>query len=66
MKLKIFIAFILVQFASMNAQTSAPTTVSTNPGTLSGKVIDKKTSEPIPYASVTVKDGAKILSEHSV
>lgn len=62
MKLKIFIAFILVQFASMNAQTSAPTTVSTNPGTLSGKVIDKKTSEPIPYASVTVKDGATILS----
>ncbi len=62
MKLKIFIAFILVQFASMNAQTSAPTTVSTNPGTLSGKVIDKKTSDPIPYASVTVKDGATILS----
>ena len=62
MKLKFFIACIMAHIASLNAQTSAPTTVTTNPGTLSGKVVDKKTNEPIPYASVTVKDGSAILS----
>lgn len=62
MKLKFFIACIIAQFASLNAQTSAPTTVSTNPGILTGKVVDKRTNEPIPYASVTVKDGATVIS----
>ncbi|SHI69776.1 TonB-dependent receptor domain-containing protein [Flavobacterium terrae] len=62
MKFKIFIACMLAHFANLSAQTSAPTTVNTNPGTLSGKVVDKKTNESIPYASVTVKDGTTVVS----
>lgn len=42
MKFKIFIACMLAHFANLSAQTSAPTTVNTNPGTLYGKVVDKK------------------------
>jgi len=47
----------------MQAQTSTPTAVNpAAPGTVTGKIVDKKTGEPIPYATVTVKDGNTILS----
>ncbi len=60
MKLKLLIICILAQFASVQAQTSAPT--GSLLGSISGKIIDKKTNEPIPYASVTVKDEGKVVS----
>jgi outer membrane receptor protein involved in Fe transport len=60
MKLKILLICILAQFANLYAQTSVPETP--NSGSISGKIIDKKTNEAIPYASVTVKEGAKILT----
>ncbi len=63
MKLKILLLCILTQFVNLQAQTSAPKVINTeNPGSVTGKIIDKKTNEPIPYASVTIKDGATILS----
>jgi outer membrane receptor protein involved in Fe transport len=62
MKLKILILCILTQFVSMQAQNSVPNKSFTNPGSITGKIIDKKTNEAIPYASVSVKDGKTILS----
>ena len=53
MKIKILIFFTLLNFTFVKAQNS---------GSISGKVIDKKTNEPIPYASITVKNGAKVIS----
>lgn len=63
MKLKLLIICILTQFIGMQAQTSAPTSkIPINPGSVSGKIVDKKTNEPIPYATVTIKDGVTVLS----
>lgn len=63
MKLKILLLCFLTQFVNLQAQTSAPKIInSEKPGSVTGKIIDKKTNEPIPYASVTIKDGATILS----
>ncbi|MEO8236106.1 MAG: TonB-dependent receptor [Flavobacterium sp.] len=60
MKLKILLICILAQFANLYAQTSVPETP--NSGSISGKIIDKKTNEPIPYATVTIKDDGKVIS----
>lgn len=62
MKFKILIICLLAQFASMQAQTSAPAPVAILPGSINGKVIEKKTGEPIPYATISVKDGGKVIS----
>ncbi len=51
---------MLTQFVGLQAQTSAPANL--NLGSVSGKIIDKKTNEPIPYASVSIKDDGKIIS----
>ncbi|MGH2666815.1 TonB-dependent receptor domain-containing protein [Flavobacterium sp.] len=61
MKLKLLLICILAQFVSMHAQTSAPNNF-INPGSITGKIVDKKTNEPIPYATVTVKDAGKVVS----
>ncbi|RXR18289.1 TonB-dependent receptor [Flavobacterium amnicola] len=60
MKLKLLIICILAQFASVQAQNSAP--VASLLGSISGKVIEKKTGEPIPYATISVKEDGKIIS----
>lgn len=49
-------------FLSSNAQNSAPATNLMNQGSISGKIIEKKTSAPVAYASVTVKDSDKVVS----
>ncbi len=60
MKIKILILITLLNFTFVKAQNSVPETK--NSGSISGKVIDKKTNEVIPYASITIKDGTKIIS----
>ncbi|MCL9806231.1 TonB-dependent receptor [Flavobacterium amniphilum] len=62
MKLKLFIICLLTQFVNMQAQTSAPATGNLLPGSINGKVIEKKTGEPIPYATISVKDEGKVIS----
>jgi outer membrane receptor protein involved in Fe transport len=64
MKIKILILFSLLNFTFVKAQNSAPETknIGNVSGSISGKVVDKKTNEAIPYASVTIKDGAKVVS----
>lgn len=58
MKLKLFIVCLLSTIGSAFAQ--APAAV--NLGSVSGKIIDKTTKEPIGYASVSIKDGAKVVT----
>jgi len=60
MKFKILLICLLAQFTNLQAQTSAPT--ASFLGSISGKVIEKKTGEPIPYATVSVKEDGKIIS----
>lgn len=60
MKFKILIICLLAQFVSMHAQTSVPATLL--PGSINGKVIEKKTGEPIPYATISVRDEGKVIS----
>lgn len=58
MKLKLLFLFILSQCAI--AQNS----INSNalPGSVSGKILEKKTGEPIPYATISVKEDGKIIS----
>ncbi|MFC7773969.1 TonB-dependent receptor domain-containing protein [Flavobacterium sp. GCM10027622] len=60
MKFKILIICLLVQLTNLHAQTSAPTSLL--PGSINGKVIEKKTGEPIPYATISVRDEGKVIS----
>ncbi|MCO6164124.1 TonB-dependent receptor domain-containing protein [Flavobacterium sp. NRK F7] len=53
MKLKLFILLALSSWYSLFAQIS---------GNISGKVIDKKTSEPLPYVTIVVKHDATLVT----
>jgi len=57
MKLKLFIVCFLSSIGVTFAQ--APSAVL---GSVSGKIIDKATKEPIGYASVSVKEGDKVVT----
>ncbi|WP_395060462.1 carboxypeptidase-like regulatory domain-containing protein [Flavobacterium sp.] len=64
MKIKILILFTLFNFTFVKAQNSATETkkLENLSGSISGKVVDKKTNEAIPYASVTIKNVTKVVS----
>ena len=53
MKLKLFILLALSSWYSLFAQIS---------GNISGKVIDKKTNEPLPYVTIVVKHDATLVT----
>ncbi|KAF2519720.1 TonB-dependent receptor [Flavobacterium salilacus subsp. salilacus] len=53
MNFKFFLLFLIGSLATMHAQ---------NPGSLSGKVIDKTSSEPLPYVSIVVKENDKVVT----
>ncbi|ESU19258.1 TonB-dependent outer membrane receptorprecursor [Flavobacterium cauense R2A-7] len=67
MKVKAIMLCLLASIAGMQAQQSVPPTINTTvktdaKGTLTGKVIDNKTKEPLPYVTITVKDDGKVIS----
>ncbi|WP_428225536.1 TonB-dependent receptor domain-containing protein [Flavobacterium sp.] len=63
MKSKFFLlSWLLISFTSLFAQTAAPTPLPTSSGSVNGKIVDKTTGTPIPYATVSVKDGIKIIT----
>ncbi|AXG73105.1 TonB-dependent receptor [Flavobacterium arcticum] len=53
MNFKLLLLFLLGSLATAYAQ---------NPGSLSGKVIDKTTTEPLPYVSIVVKEGSNVVT----
>lgn len=60
MKLKFLIVCLLACIG--NAMAQGQMSASANPGSVSGKIIDKATKEPIGYASVSVKEGEKVIT----
>lgn len=59
MKLKSILFFLLFSFQLITAQNA---TTTLNSGSISGKVVDKKTKEAIPYVNIIVKDNATVVN----
>ena len=60
MKLKFLMVCLLACIG--NAMAQGQMSASANPGSVSGKIIDKATKEPIGYASVSIKEGEKVIT----
>lgn len=61
MKRKHFLMlFALLSLTILKAQNSVPN--GSDFGTISGKIVEKKTNAPIPYATITVKEEGKVVS----
>ena len=43
-------------------QAQVPATATVNPGSISGKVVDKNSKQPIPYVNISIKLADKIIS----
>ena len=41
---------------------SQNSTITINSGSISGKVVDKKTKEPLPYVNIIIKDNATVVN----
>ena len=62
MKLKLILICFIGTLFSMQAQTSVKPVILENVGMISGKIIDKKTNEPLPYVNIVVKENSKVLT----
>lgn len=60
MRIKILLLCFLCSLSFVNAQTAAPSAV--NQGSISGKVIDKNSKQPIPYVNISVKQAEKVIT----
>ncbi len=55
MKFKILLISLLTSISFLQAQTG-------NPGSVSGKVIDKNSKQPIPYVNISIKKADKVIT----
>ena len=62
MKLKLILLCFIGTLFSMQAQTSVKPTILETTGMISGKIIDKKTSEPLPYVNIVVKENSTVVT----
>ena len=62
MRIKLTLICFIATLFSLQAQTAVKTNLLENTGTISGKVIDKKTSEPLPYVNIVVKENNKVVT----
>lgn len=62
MKLKLILICFIGTLFSMQAQTSVKPVILENVGMISGKIIDKKTNEPLPYVNIVVKENSKVIT----
>ncbi|TBX70378.1 TonB-dependent receptor [Flavobacterium silvisoli] len=60
MRLRALLVVLLSSISFLQAQTSVPATI--NIGSISGKVIDKNSKQPIPYVNVTLKQAGKFIT----
>ncbi len=60
MRLRALLVVLLSSITFLQAQTSIPATI--NIGSISGKVIDKNSKQPIPYVNVTLKQAGKFVT----
>ncbi|MBF6641115.1 TonB-dependent receptor [Flavobacterium sp. J49] len=56
MKFKLLFLLVVSNFTILMAQSTS------NPGVITGKVIDKNTKQPLPYVNVSVLEDAKIIT----
>ncbi|MFV8326069.1 TonB-dependent receptor domain-containing protein [Flavobacterium sp. ZS1P14] len=62
MNLKLILLCLFGTVFSIQAQNSVKPTLPENSGSISGKIIDKKTNEPLPYVNVIIKEDNKVVS----
>ncbi|MFV8356661.1 TonB-dependent receptor [Flavobacterium sp. XS1P32] len=62
MKLKLILICFIGTLFSMQAQTSVKPVILENSGMISGKIIDKKTNEPLPYVNIVIKENSKVVT----
>ena len=62
MNLKLILVCLFGTIVSMQAQTSVKPTLLENSGSISGKVIDKKSSVPLAYVNIVVKEENKVIT----
>lgn len=60
MRFKILLLFFFSGFSFLQAQN--PTPAANNPGSVTGKVIDRNTKEPIPYVNISIKKADKVIT----
>ena len=60
MRIKLLLLCFFTTLSFIQAQNLTPTT--SNPGSISGKVIDKNSKQPIPYVNISVKEANKIIT----
>ncbi len=60
MQFRILLLCFFSSLTFLQAQTSAPSAA--NPGSISGKVIDKTSKQPIPYVNISVKQADKVIT----
>jgi len=60
MRFKILLLFFFSGLSFLQAQN--PASSANNPGSLSGKVIDKNSKEPIPYVNISIKKADKVIT----
>ncbi|MGC4041764.1 MAG: outer membrane beta-barrel family protein [Flavobacterium sp.] len=57
-----FKILLLCLFSSVTFLYAQSPTAVTNPGSVSGKVIDKNSKEPIPYVNISIKKEGKVVT----
>ncbi|SDW75214.1 TonB-dependent receptor domain-containing protein [Flavobacterium degerlachei] len=62
MKIKLILICLFGTLLSMQAQTSVKSVPLESPGSVTGKVVDKTTNEPLPYVNVIVKEANKFIT----
>lgn len=65
MNLKLLLTGLFAAVFSIQAQNSVKTSLPdpiTNPGSVTGKIIDKKSNEPLPYVNVVVIENNKVVT----
>ncbi|MDI1304171.1 MAG: carboxypeptidase-like regulatory domain-containing protein, partial [bacterium] len=62
MNLKLILLCLFGTVFSMQAQNSVKPTLLENPGSISGKIVDKKSNEPLPYVNIVVKEENKVVT----
>ncbi|HLF51562.1 TonB-dependent receptor domain-containing protein [Flavobacterium sp.] len=62
MNFKLILLCLFGTVFSMQAQNSVKPALLENPGSISGKVVDKKTSEPLSYVNIVIKEDNKVIT----